>query len=278
LTTTIGRSRVLFAKQWRQQRGTGLACGALLLAFALVIVVSFRAFGDVFEEQVMGRMASGAMGEIFFGGAPQKMDFLSTYLSIAFTHPLVLILLCVFAIAVASRALAGEIERGTVDVLLALPVTRLQFALASGAACAAGLALLLLVHWAGLRLGLQWTGVRPPGRTLSALGYASLNLAALAFCVGGYSFLCSALASERGRAAGLAAGITVTFYFFNVLAQLWERAKFMENLSIFHYHRPLPLLTSGAPAWGDLAVLCSLAALTFLAALWLFARRDIATL
>jgi ABC-2 type transport system permease protein len=274
----MSRSRVLFAKQWRQQLGTGLACGALLLAFALVIVVSFRAFGDMFEEQVMGRMAAGGMGEIFFGGAPQGMDFLSTYLSIAFTHPLVLLLLCVFAIAVASRALAGEIERGTVDVLLALPVTRLQFAVASGAAFATGLALLLLVHWAGLRLGLQWTGVLPAGRSMPALGYASQNLAALALCVGGYSFLCSALASERGRAAGLAAGITVAFYFFNVLAQLWEKAKFMQYLSIFHYHRPLPLLTSGAPAWGDLAVLCSLAALTFLAALWVFARRDIATL
>lgn len=274
----MSRSLVLFAKQWRQQRGTGLACGTLLLAFALVIVVSFRAFGDVIEEQVMERMRLGGMGEIFFGGTPQGMDFLSTFLSIAFTHPLVLLLLCVFSIAVASRALAGEIERGTIDVLLAVPVTRLQFALASGAAFAVGLALLLLVHWAGLRLGLQWTGVRPPARTLPALGYASMNLAALVLCVGGYSFLCSALASERGRAAGLAAGITVAFYFFNVLAQLWEKAQFMRYLSIFHYHRPLPLLTSGAPAWGDLAVLCGLAAITFLAALWVFARRDIATL
>jgi ABC-2 type transport system permease protein len=277
LTTTTSRSLVLFTKQWRQQRGTGLACGALLLAFAVLIVVSFRAFGDMIQEQVMERVASGGMGEIFFGGTPQGMGSLSTFLSIAFTHPLVLLLLCLFSIAVASRALAGEIERGTIDLLLATPVTRLQLAVASGAAFAAGLALLLLAHWAGLRLGLQWTGVRPPARSLHALGYASLNLAALVLCVGGYSFLCSALASERGPAAGLAAGITVTFYFFNVLAQLWEKARFMQYLSIFYYNRPLPILTSGAPAWADVAVLGGIAAGTSLATLWVFARRDIAT-
>src|SRR5262249_5371632 len=192
-----------------------------------------------------GRMASGGMGEIFFGGSPQGMDFLSTYLSIAFTHPLVLLVLCVFSIAVASNALAGEIERGTIDVLLATPVTRLQFALASGAAFAAGLGLLLLAHWAGLRLGLRLTGVRAAAAAVTGLACADLNLAALALCVGGYSFLCSALASERGRAAGLAAGITVAFYFFNVIAQLWQKAQFLEHLSIFHYHRPLPILTSG---------------------------------
>jgi ABC-2 type transport system permease protein len=273
----MSRSLALFAKQWRQLRATGLACGLLLLAFALVIVASFRAFGNMIQEQVMERMSSGGMGEILFGGAPQGVEFLTTFLSIAFTHPLVLILLCAFTIAVASRALAGEIERGTIDVLLAAPVTRLQFTLASFAAFASGLGMLLLAHWAGLRLGLRLTGIRPSAGTLPALGYASLNLASLIVCVGGYSFLCSALTSERGRAAGLAAGISVVFYFFNVTAQLWEKAQFMQYLSIFHYHRPLPVLASGAPALGDMAVLCSIAAIAFLAALWVFARRDIAT-
>lgn len=264
-------------KQWRQQTATGLACAALLLTFGLVIVVSFHAFGDVIQEQMMERMASGAMGEIFFGGAPQATDFLGTFLSIAFTHPLVLLLLCGFAIAVASRAFAGEIERGTIDVLLAAPVTRVQLVLASGGAFAAGLAGLLLAHWAGLRLGLQLTGIQPSRGLLTGLAWAGLNLAALVLCVGGYSFLTSALSSERGRAAGLAAGVTIVFYFFNVLAQLWEKARFMEHLSIFHYHQPLPILASGAPAWAHLAVLTGLAAGSFLAALWVFGRRDIAT-
>lgn len=41
--------------------------------------------------------------------------------------------------------------------------------------------------------------------------------------------------------------------------------------------RSFPILTSGAPAWGDMVVLCGLAALTFSFALWAFIRRDIAT-
>src|SRR5262249_45348726 len=123
------RSLVLFAKQWRQQGATALACGALLAVFSLAVVLSLQAFGDLIQQQLAARIALGGMEGILFGGASQGVDFLSTFLSLAFTHPLVLLVLCVFAIAVASRALAGEIERGTIDVLLAAPVTRLQFAL-----------------------------------------------------------------------------------------------------------------------------------------------------
>src|SRR5262249_23948428 len=153
------------------------------------------------------RLGGGAMGEVLFGGSAQGMDFLSPFLAVAFTHALVLLVLCVFSIAVASNALAGEVERGTIYRLLATPAARLQFALASAAACAAGLGLLLLAPGAGLRPGLRLTGVRAAAAAVTGLACADLNLAALALCVGGYSFLCSALASERGRAAGLAAGI-----------------------------------------------------------------------
>jgi ABC-2 type transport system permease protein len=272
-----GRSLTLLRKQWRQQSGTAFACALLLMLFGVAITAAFHAFGDMVETQLarMGQM--GGMAELFFGSATAGIDLQTTFFSIGFTHPLVLLVLCAFTIASASRSLAGEIERGTVDLLLSTPITRLQLAASSMAAFCLGAGLLLGAECAGLWLGTRLTGLVIPPHTWRGIGCAFLNSAALVLCVAGYSFACSAASSERGRAAALAAGITVVSYFLNVLAQLWSKVAFLERFSIFHYLRPLPSLSSGTPPWTDLALLGGLAVVGAVLGVWIFIRRDIAT-
>src|SRR5262249_17865489 len=51
-------------------------------------------------------------------------------LSIGYVHPLMQILFCLWAIGRASGAIAGEIERGTMELLLAQPLPRSRVILA----------------------------------------------------------------------------------------------------------------------------------------------------
>jgi ABC-2 type transport system permease protein len=269
---------VLFIKQWRQQRATWLSCAVLLFLMAALLSASYRAFGEMAQQILFSQnMAGGAVFSMLFGGAVAGVSFADAYLSICFVHPVILALLVVFVVAIASRAFAGEIERGTIDVLLAAPITRSQVAVASIAAFMVGLACMLAGHWAGMRVGLWLAGIRPEEVSLPGLRYVSLNLGFLMSSIGSYSFLFSACTSERGRAIGLAAGATVVLYFFNALAQLWSQARFLQHFSVFYYHRPQPILVSGQPPWIDLAVLGGVATLAFAAASWQFMRRDIAT-
>ena len=45
-------------------------------------------------------------------------------LSIGYVHPLVQIIFCIWAVGRASGAVAGELDRGTMELLLAQPLSR----------------------------------------------------------------------------------------------------------------------------------------------------------
>ncbi len=60
------------------------------------------------------------------GGA--AMDFSSLSFQVMFwNHPFVMIVVCVWAISRGSAAVAGEIERGTLDITLSRPVSRPEY-------------------------------------------------------------------------------------------------------------------------------------------------------
>src|SRR5262249_40704059 len=59
-------------------------------------------------------------------GLQRAMDMMTT----GYVHPLVITTLCIWAIGRASGAIAGEIDRGTMELLLAQPVRRYRIVLA----------------------------------------------------------------------------------------------------------------------------------------------------
>src|SRR5512137_2043879 len=47
-------------------------------------------------------------------------------MTIGFSHPLMYTFMCVLVLTIGTRALVGEIDRGTADLLLTLPVSRVS--------------------------------------------------------------------------------------------------------------------------------------------------------
>ena len=98
------------------------ARGCCIVAIALVAVGSllpiiYDAFGEQFEEL----MDSGAHPEQFtqFGGG--DIFSLTGSVALGFIHPFAVGLNLVFAVGFAAAAIAGERQRGTLEVLLARP-------------------------------------------------------------------------------------------------------------------------------------------------------------
>lgn len=145
----------------------------------------------------------------YFGGAQQgQLGFRSIEFTIASLVSLVIYLIPLIALLLGFDAVVGERERGSLDLLLALPITRLELLLGKYLGLAAaltlstlsgfGLVALLLFNqfsWAGLYhyLGFMVSSV--------LLGLAFLSLAVLM----------SVIARERTRASGLA--IAIWFFF-----------------------------------------------------------------
>ena len=147
----------------------------------------------------------------YFGGAQQgQVGFRSIEFTIASLVSLVIYLIPLIALLLGFDAIVGERERGSLGLLLSLPITRLELLLGKYLGLAAALTLSTLAGFA-LVAGLlwwqfQWAGLfHYGGFMLSAvlLGLAFLSMAVLL----------SVLARERTRASGLA----IAAWFFFVL-------------------------------------------------------------
>ncbi len=203
---------------------------------------------------------------------------ISSQLSQAFlwVHPTVLTLIWAHEVMYCSRMPAGEIDRGTADFFLCLPVTRkaiflsetIGWVVSGGVMLTAGLLGHLIasaiVH-AEMRLSL-----------VSAVLVIS-NLAAVYLAIGSFVFLVSALSDRRGRAIGIVFSVLLVSFLLNFLAQFQDWAKAISWLSVMEYYRPAIVIQEGRFPVRDVVTLLTLSACFWTAALVVFQRRSICT-
>ena len=72
----------------------------------------------------------GQLVQAIIGGHPIQLNKSDNFMSISYVHPLVMAILCIWAIGRAANAIAGEIDRGTMELLLAQPIRRSQIIVA----------------------------------------------------------------------------------------------------------------------------------------------------
>jgi ABC-type transport system involved in multi-copper enzyme maturation permease subunit len=179
---------------------------------------------------------------------------LAGYLSLGFTHPLYLTLCVAAIVGFAARSLAGEMERGTVQLALARPVSRGQLYLSRTIGVVAISVALAIVGPLGLVVGyrLAEPSASSPFGHLLPLAVANL---ALFLAIGGLALLGSATANSAGRVLGWGLAIFVLMYFVDYFAGIWNVLKPIEFLSLFDYYDPTTALVIGTVAAGDLLVL-----------------------
>jgi len=263
-------SLALFLHSWRWQRvRLTVVCGALAVWGFLLPVVYAR-----FGSQFRALFESGLIPEelMQFGGG--DIFSLPGSLALSLIHPIAIILTCIVAVGFPTTSVAGERQRGTLEIVLARPLSRqaLHATLAVAAVGFVGLALASLL--AGALTGAAYAGVfnelavqRVPLLWLNALllftAFASIGLAA------------SVSFDRLPPALGVGIGVVVVMYFFEVLGSLWPAARWLQPYSLFHYLEARAILTGLMP-WGDLGVLLTVSALAVVWALVVFPRRDIA--
>jgi ABC-2 type transport system permease protein len=110
---------------------------------------------DVLEKIFEGE---GQVVRTLIGGEGIAPDNAMDMLSIGYVHPLMQTILCIWAIGRAAGAIAGEIDRGTMELLLAQPLARWRLVLAHFLVDAITIPLLCLSLWAGNGVGAWLVG------------------------------------------------------------------------------------------------------------------------
>jgi ABC-2 type transport system permease protein len=226
------------------------------------------------------------MVQAMIGGEDIEINRASDMMSIAYVHPLVLTILCLWAIGRASIAIAGEIDRGTMELLLAQPIRRTQVVLAHLLVDAIVFPALALALWMGTYCGTWWMGLQAetnpmkhvdPWRFVQALPC----ILALLFSVSGLTMWLSAMGRSRGRVGGLAITLVLSMFLINVLGQIWEeQLGWLRPWTIFYHYRPQPIIQRGL--WNQdsrvllhLLTLAGVGVVGYLLAWTTFRRRDL---
>lgn len=253
-----------------------LVLGLVLLVFQAALAFVLPKFGALIAEQWLQLPFARDMLQAMLGTEIGDRIGPQMFQAIAWVHPVTLALAWAHALVSCTRVPAGEVDRGTADVLLGLPVSRWEVFLSETIVWLVCGVALLAAALAGNLLGALGLPVeqRPP---LARLLIVLANLFCLYAAVGGLAWLVSSFSDRRGRALTVLFLALLALFLLNYLAQFWQTLERVVFLSPLHYHRPVNVLGNGFWPWKDLGVLLAAGGVMWTVAGVVFARRDLCT-
>lgn len=258
----------IFRHTLSRSRGQILGWGIALAAYGAYLISFYDTLME--QQEVVKQLLEQYPPELmaFFGGTS---DFFTPagYLNSYFFSYMSLII-GIYALLAGSGLLASDEENGTLDLILAHPISRMALFMGRLAAFLLILVLILAITWLGFILTIPATSLEiSPGQLV--LPFLSL-FAALAF-FGMLALLLSMLLPSRSLASMVTGLILVASFFVVILATLDENLQDAVRLSPLYYYQ-------GGQAveglnWSWFGGLMGLSLLFVLLAWGLFERRDI---
>jgi len=261
----------LFVHACRRQAPFLVACALLLGAFQFLI------------GTIVHSLHIGALLESFMKSLPPVMQALITsqfgglserdVLAFGWNHPVTHALGTAAAIVFAARAIAGEIEAGTLELFLVEPLSRRRY---FSTRVTAGVGALIVISLAGVAgsvlaqavyhlqsfAGVQWL-VLGADYALLLVAWFSVTLAFSAF------------GHEGGRVASAGFLIALVSYILQVIGGLWPAADFLLPWTLHHSFVPRTILIEHGSIVRPLVTLGAVSCVASAIAAWRFERRDV---
>ena len=204
--------------------------------------------------------------------SPVPFEQLFTYPGrIALTYDELIVVMCVviWSIARGSDCVAGELGRGTMELLIAQPVGRLRVLLTQALVTIGGVAVLALSSWLGLLVGIHTThvdepasgaaitfpmfGINPADQLLTGetrpvpmstkvsardMWPATANLFAFGFFLAGFSTLVSSPDRYRWRTIGIVAAVYVIQLIIKIIGLASDQFSWLLKFTFFTAYEP----------------------------------------
>jgi len=281
--------RTLLTKAFRDARLLLAALALVMLFFPWLYawatsMISLPAFSEFLSNALPKQWQSA------WGVPISEVAKPSGRMALVFVHPLVMFSAVVWAITRGSDVVAGEIGRGTMEMLLAQPVRRTSLYASHALVTLAGSALLAACVWSGTAIGLRSAELYanvPPTIYLPP----AINLFGLMVGVSGFAALVSACTSQRWHAVGITVAWYVVSAMISVASSVVGHGQHWRYLSLLNSYKPQLMVARQDAAWnifryrdeaiaglglgGHQAVLIAVGLLCYVAGAVVFSRREI---
>jgi ABC-2 type transport system permease protein len=207
-----------------------------------------------------------------------------------YDDPVVLLLVTVWGISRGSDAVSGELNRGTMEMLLAQPVTRLGVLVSQAGVTLAGAAVLACAAWLGTGAGLA-TITLDESVSLRAFLPAALNLFAVTAFLAGLTTMISAGTNVGSRTIGIVGGFYALSMIVKIVGRVAPGWKWLTYGSFFTAFEPQLFVADADKSWamwiphasgrwelgalGYDGILVGLGLACYLAGAVVFCRRDL---
>lgn len=238
------------------------------LILMMVTTVDLTKLAQTFMKQLPLQL------QVFLGEEFLQQLTLKGAVAFGYNHPIVVAFLVILAIMLPARHISSEIENGSLELLLALPIKRRTIFWSLWFGSAFLLSLLVVSGWIGSFIGavaFPKTGQIP----LMALFKIGLNVWLLMLVINAYTFLFAAYSRDNDKVALRAAGMTLFFYFLNLAIKIWPKINFLKPVTIFNYFQPQSLMMESGDFVKNCLILLILTIVLLLAAFRKMNERDL---
>lgn len=259
----------IFRYTFRRFRGQILGWGLGIASLGLILVPFYDIFRDQQEDFMQMLESYPPEFMAFFGGDASSLLTPEGYLGM-YGFSLLPLIIGIFAVLAGSGLIAGDEEKGRLDLILSQPVGRVPFFFGRLLAFIAATIAILFVAWLGFVILL---GQSSMDIDMLQMFLPFLPLFAQALIYGMLAFLLSMLLPSRNMAAAISGLVVVASYFVSSMATLNDSLELIASLLPYAYYQGAGAISGLNLTW--LLGLFSVSALMALVAWWCFMRRDI---
>jgi ABC-2 type transport system permease protein len=253
--------------RWNQVRLAAIVVASI--GWGILIPVIYVAFADAFKELA----DSGAFPRELLNFGSGSLFTLPGALTLGLQHPLAIAFVAIFAVGSSVSAVAGEREGGTLEVLLARPISRRRLYVTLAAAVLTLIAIVMLALLVGQIIGVFIQGVGDE-LELRQMPLVVLNGVMLWAAFAAFGLAASVSFDRHGPAIGLTMAYLLINYFLEILGSLWRDVDWSQQYSLFHHFNPGKILI-GNTEWVDFLILAVAIVIPVVYALIVFPRRDL---
>ena len=258
----------VFRYTLRRYRGQIIGWGIGLGLTGVLLVSMFDSIGT--QTEALNEYLSVFPEEFiaFFGdfadfGSPQG------FLGVEFFSYMPIII-GIFAVLIGSGLLVSDEENGTLDLILAYPVSRTALFTGRVLAFVVTSVVILGLAWLGLALPMSWSSLKID---LGVLALPFVSLLAQVLIFGALSLLCSMLLPSRGMASMVGGVVLVASFFITGLAKINDKLEPVARFSPLNYYQAREAFDGLNGTW--VAGLLGVTLVFIVLAWWLFRQRDI---
>ena len=254
--------------RWNRIRLLAVTVAALAWGFLLPTI--YVGFSEPLRELVK----SGTIPSQLLNFGSGSLFTLPGALTLGMQHPLAIAFLGIFAVGSTVGSVAGERERGTLEVLLSRPISRQTLYVTLAVAVAILIAVVLGAVLVGQIIGMAVQGISGEVE-LTNMPLVFLNGLPLWGAFAAFGLAASVSFDRHAPAIGLTMAYLLINYFLEILGSLWTDASFVQPYSLFHHWQPGNILTGKADPF-DFALLVLAILVPVVYSLSIFPRRDLA--